>query len=501
MTPGSNLLASVDLGSNSFRLQICENNNGQLKVIDSFKQMVRFAAGLDEQKILSEESQERALECLAKFGERLQGFPPEQVRVVATNTFRVAKNIAQFIPKAEAALGFPIEIIAGREEARLIYTGVVHTLPPNGDRMLVIDIGGGSTEFVIGSDLKPIHTESLPLGCVTYSMRFFQNKITAKDFQAAISAARNEIQRISKMMKRTGWDFAVGTSGSAKSIRDVLAAEYPQESDITYEGMKKLADRIVEAGSVKKARFNDLKPERVEVFAGGLAVMMAAFEELEIKKMMVTEAALRDGVFYDLIGRQLNEDMRDQTTAEFQKRYHVSLNQAKRVADTAQTFMENLCLARNVPVQDLANWKQFLRWAGLLHEIGIDIAHTSYHKHSAYILENADMPGFSRKEQTTLSHLVLGHRGDLKKMTDIAGDNQVLWYAILSLRLAALFCRARLPLELPNQLQFRIDAEKQGVILRISAAWLDKHPLIASALDYESQQWNKINLPFDVQTL
>lgn len=500
-TSGSTLLASVDLGSNSFRLQICENNNGQLKVIDSFKQMVRFAAGLDEQKILSEESQTRALECLARFGERLHGFTPEQVRVVATNTFRVAKNIAQFIPKAEAALGFPIEIIAGREEARLIYTGVVHTLPPNGDRMLVIDIGGGSTEFVIGSDLKPTNTESLPLGCVTYSIRFFQNKIAAKDFQAAISAARNEIQRISKIMKRTGWDFAVGTSGSAKSIRDVLAAEYPQESDITHEGMKKLAERIIAAGSVKKAKFSDLKPERVEVFAGGLAVMMAAFEELDIKKMTVTEAALRDGVFYDLIGRKLNEDMRDQTTAEFQKRYHVSQNQANRVAETAQAFMEKLCLARNVPVLDLAIWKQFLGWAGRLHEIGLDIAHTGYHKHSAYILENADMPGFSRKEQTVLAQLVLGHRGDLKKMTEVADDNPMLWSAILSLRLAALFCRARLPLELPNQLQFRTDADTGAAVLRISSAWLDKHPLIADALNYESTQWNRADMPFYVQAL
>lgn len=278
-TTPANILASVDLGSNSFRLQICENNNGQLKVIDSFKQMVRFAAGLDEQKNLSAASQEQALDCLAKFGERLRGFRPEQVRAVATNTFRVAKNIADFLPKAEAALGFPIEIIAGREEARLIYTGVIHTLPPGGGKMLVIDIGGGSTEFVIGSTLNPDITESLPLGCVTYSLRFFQNKITAKDFQSAISAARNEIQRISKNMRREGWDFAVGTSGSAKSIRDVLAAEMPQEADITYKGMRALAERIIEAGSVKKAKFENLKPERIEVFAGGLAVMMAAFEE------------------------------------------------------------------------------------------------------------------------------------------------------------------------------------------------------------------------------
>ena len=498
-TTPTNVLASVDLGSNSFRLQVCENNNGQLKVIDSFKQMVRFAAGLDEHKNLSEESQERALDCLAKFGERLRGFRPEQVRVVATNTFRVAKNIAQFLPKAEAALGFPIEIIAGREEARLIYTGVVHTLPPNGDKMLVIDIGGGSTEFVIGSDLQPLATESLSLGCVTYSLRFFQNKITAKDFQAAISAARNEIQRISKMMKRTGWDFAIGTSGSAKSIRDLIAAELPQEADITYKGMRYLADRIIEAGSVKKAKFESLKPERVEVFAGGLAVMMAAFEELELSKMTVTEAALRDGVFYDLIGRGLNEDMRDQTTAEFQNRYHVSLNQAKRVAETAQAFMDSLCHAKNVTVQDLAQWPQYLGWAGRLHEIGLDIAHTGYHKHSAYILENADMPGFSRKEQTILAQLVIGHRGDMKKMADIVGSSEMLWYAVLSLRLAALFCRARLPLDLPPQTQLRADETGKGFILLISQNWLEQHPLIAAALDYESAQWQKIDMPFNVQ--
>jgi len=362
-----------------------------------------------------------------------------------------------------------------------------------------IDIGGGSTEFVIGSDLQPLATESLPLGCVTYSLRFFQNKITAKDFQAAISAARNEIQRISKLMKRTGWDFAIGTSGSAKSIRDLIAAELPQEADITYKGMRYLADRIIEAGSVKKAKFESLKPERVEVFAGGLAVMMAAFEELELTKMTVTEAALRDGVFYDLIGRGLNEDMRDQTTAEFQNRYHVSLNQAKRVAETAQAFMDSLCHAKNVTVQDLAQWQQYLGWAGRLHEIGLDIAHTGYHKHSAYILENADMPGFSRKEQTILAQLVIGHRGDMKKMADIVGSSEMLWYAVLSLRLAALFCRARLPLDLPPQTQLRADETGKGFILRISQNWLEQHPLIAAALDYESAQWQKIDMPFNVQ--
>lgn len=493
------MLASVDLGSNSFRLQICENLNGQPKVIDSIKEMVRFAGGLDEHKNLDKASQERALNCLAKFGERLRGFTPDQVRVVATNTFRVAKNIDTFLPQAEAALGFPIEIIAGREEARLIYTGVVHTLPPNGESMLVIDIGGGSTEFIIGSTLEPTHTESLPLGCVTYSMRFFQNKISEKDFKAAVNAARTEIQRISKIYKRTGWHLSIGTSGSAKSIRDVIAADLKMGDDITYAGMQKLAERICSAGSVKKARFEGLKPERIEVFAGGLAVMTAAFEELEIKNMTVTEAALRDGVFYDLVGRRLNTDMRDQTISQFQQRYHVSASQGARVAGTAALFMESL--AQTASVEELAYWQQYVKWASLVHEIGVDIAHTAYHKHGAYILENADMPGFSRKEQHILALLVLGQRGDLRKMVDPVGPNRMMWFAITALRLAVLFNRARIPLNLPQHTQLRFNPDDNVFTLRISQNWLDENPLTADALTYETDQWRKIDTAFHIKAI
>ena len=498
-TPHSpQMLASVDLGSNSFRLQICRNNNGQLQVVDSIKEMVRFAAGLDDKKNLDTASQERALSCLSKFGERLRGFEPEQVRVVATNTFRVAKNINQFIPQAEAALGFPVEVIAGREEARLIYTGVVHTLPPNGDKMLVVDIGGGSTEFVIGSELQPTHTESLPMGCVTYSMRFFNNKVDEKAFHTAITTARAEIQRISKLLKREGWDIAIGTSGSAKAIRDVLAAEAGNDEEtITYAGMKKLMQRICEAGSTRKAKFEGLKPERIDVFAGGLAVMMAAFEELEIKSMMITDAALRDGVFYDLIGRQLHEDLREQTVVQFQKRYHVALNQANRVAATAKVFMESL--AQQASVQELKYWQQYLDWAARLHEVGIDIAYTAYHKHTAYILNQADMPGFSRKEQQLLATLTLGQRGDVRKIEEQVGNNQMMWAAIFALRLAVLFCRARLPLELPARTQLRFDADKSQCVLRISRAWLDNNPLTAGALNNEVELWAKTNIHFEVQ--
>lgn len=488
------MLATVDLGSNSFRLQICQNNQGQAQVIENIKNMVRLAGGLDERKYLDNASQQRALECLAQFGERLRGFAPENVRAVATNTFRVAKNIKDFLPHAEAALGFPIEIIAGREEARLIYTGVVHTYPNQGQKMLVIDIGGGSTEFIIGSQVQPEKMESLPLGCVTYSKRFFQNKITEKDFQAAINAARSEIQRIAKVYKREGWDITLGTSGSAKSIANVISAEKLGENNITYSAMNELMMQIVEAGSVKKAKLNGLKSEREEVFAGGLAVMMAAFWELDIGQMMFTEAALRDGLFYDFIERKLEDDLREETAIQFQERYHVSKNQAFRVAKMAGQFLSDL--AKLFTLQEFEYWLDYLRWSAMLHEIGLDISHAAYHKHTAYILANADMAGFSRAEQDLLANITLGQRGDLKKMTDVLSDKPMLCLSILSLRLAVLFCRARLDVELPANINLHFGDNQ--FTLKIAQKWLEDNPLTASALIAESEEWAKVGRVFEI---
>lgn len=490
------MLASVDLGSNSFRLQICVNHNGQLQVIEDMKHMIRLAGGLDENKNLDEESQQRALECLAQFAERLRGFAAENVRAVATNTFRVAKNIKAFHEKAEAALGFPIEIIAGREEARLIYTGVVHTFKSNGQKMLIVDIGGGSTEFVLGHASQPTHTESLPLGCVTYSKRFFSGKINEKNFQAAITAARGEIQRISKIYKRQGWDIALGTSGTAKAIAAVIEAEKLGEV-ITLAAMRQLKDKIISAGSVKKAKLNNLKSERIEVFAGGLAVLLAAFEELSIEKMAFNEAALRDGVFYDLIGRDYEDDLREQTVLQFQERYHVSKNQAQRVAEIAARFLRSL--VRHATVQELDYWSDYLRWSAMLHEIGIDIAHTGYHKHTAYILAQADMPGFSRGEQTLLSQITLAQRGDLKKMNELGELKPMQWDTIFALRLSVLFCRARLPLTLPENIQLRRD--NGNIVLQVSQDWLDNNPLTAAALQSEVDAWNKVHKTFVLSIL
>ncbi|XXG92208.1 exopolyphosphatase [Neisseria sp. Ec49-e6-T10] len=488
------VLATVDLGSNSFRLQICKVDGEQIQVLDSLKEMVRLGAGLNEEKILSKSAQERAFVCLSKFSERLRGFEPEQVRVVATNTFRVAKNAEEFTKKAQKALGFPIEIIAGREEARLIYLGVAHTLPKTGDRRLVVDIGGGSTEFIVGEDLNAMVTESLPLGCVSYSMRYFPNgKITHKGFQAAVLAARNEIQRIAPLLKQYGWKLAVGSSGSARALRDVVVATHTDSTDISLPLLTEIAQKIIEAESVKKARLAGMKSERMEVFAGGLAVMMAIFEELDITQMSVVDVALREGVLYDLIGRKLSQDMRDVTVHHFEKQYSVDIEQAKRVLQVVQKLLAVLNIKESDFEEDDL---KHIQWAARLHEVGLTIAHTAYHKHSAYITANADMPGFSRQEQQWIALLILGHRGDLKKMGSQVKSRR-MWMSVLILRLAALFCRGRKEIRLPEHLQLVQTPKK--TTLYVDESWLHQNPLTASALAQEQMQWRKLKKVFSVK--
>lgn len=489
------VLATADLGSNSFRLQICRMDGDRLLVLDSIKEMVRLGAGLDENKMLTNAAQERALACLAQFAERLRGFPVDQVRIVATNTFRVAKNIDQFIEKAKAVLGFPVEVIAGREEARLIYLGVAHTLPVTEEKRLVIDIGGGSTEFVIGHKLDAQVTESLPLGCVSYSIRYFDlEHITQQSFNNAILGAKNEIQRISRKLKKQGWDVAIGTSGSARSIRDMFAEGEAEDVLITLPLMKKLAQKIIDAKSIKKADLKWLKSDREEVFIGGLVIMIAIFEELKIKEMQVIDVALREGVLYDLIGRSLSSDMRDRTVAHFEEQYFVDVEQAKRVAQTIKKISHTL-EAQGDTVLKSDNYK-YLMWAAKLHEIGMTIAHTAYHKHSAYIVANADMPGFSRFDQKRIARLILSHRGDLKKMNEQVHSERV-WLAILIFRLAALFCRGRKEIKLPKDLQLIHTPEK--VILEIDEAWLQENPLTGNALLQEQVQWASLKRPFVVK--
>lgn len=492
MPTGYELLAAVDLGSNSFRLQIGRVVDDQIYPLDSLKEPVRLASGLQADKTLDAASQERALQALARFGERLRSFEAAAVRAVATNTLRVARTSEQFMREAESALGFPLEIIAGREEARLIYIGAAHSLPWANHRRLVVDIGGGSTEFIIGTHFEPELMESLYMGCVSYSLKYFPGgKVTKKAFQEAEMAARREVQLIAHDYVGLGWSEAVGSSGTARAIADILEANRlnPQGvPGITREGLWTLRNALIKAGQAESLRWEAVRTDRLPVLPGGIAILCAIFDALGIDCMTYADGALRLGVLYDLLGRFHHHDMRDATVRQFMRRYQVDMAQAGRVQDTALKILDQISPGHE---EQYENDVCFLRWAASMHEIGISIAHTGYHKHGAYILAQADMPGFSKRDQERLSQLVLSHRGKLERVMAIPGmtpENHE-WLLIFSLRLAAVLHRAREGIRIPD---FRIEKTTQGFDLQLGKSVLRANPMTMTTLREEVNLWNRV---------
>lgn len=486
---GYEQIAAVDLGSNSFRMQVGRVVEDQVYPLDTLKESVRLASGLTPDKLLDEPAQQRALETLSRFGERLRGFEPEAVRVVATNTLRVAKNARAFIPQAEKVLGFPIEVIGGREEARLVYIGAVHALPPSRFKRLVVDIGGGSTEFVIGRKIEPLVMESLYMGCVSYSLRFFPDgKVDRKRLSEAEVAAAREIQVIGKDYRQVGWSEAVATSGTARAIADLLELNGLNPdgvSGITRVGLEKLRTLLVRAGSAAELKLAGLRADRIPVFPGGLAIMSAIFSELGLERMIYSEGALRLGVLYDLLGRFHHHDMRDSTVQQFMRRYQVDLRQAERVGVTAMNMLGQLL---EIDQPEHESEVSFLRWASALHEIGISISHGGFHKHGAYIVGYADMPGFSKKDQERLSLIILGQRGKLEKLPQTS-PNDSIWRLIFCLRLAALLHRSRDDQALPV---FALRHSGGTFQLDLPSDWLLGNPLSSAALNEEIQVWQRI---------
>jgi exopolyphosphatase/guanosine-5'-triphosphate,3'-diphosphate pyrophosphatase len=475
-------IAAVDLGSNSFRLQLARVVDDHLIFHDSLREVVRLGAGL------SDEALARAVDCLKRFGERLRGLPPQAVRAVATNTFRVAKNAPQLLKAAQEALGFPIEIIAGREEARMIFVGVSHSLPKADHKRLVIDIGGGSTEFIIGEGLEPLEMESLYMGCVSYSLRYFPDgRITEDAFERAQIAAATEIQTISKKFKSKLWQEAVGSSGTARTLGEVLRLNGLSDGAVTLDGLHQLRQLLIKSKEIKKIELNGLSVDRAAVISGGLAIMLAAFEGLNIDKLTVANSALREGVLYELLGRMQHDDTRDSTVNSFMRRYHVDREQVKRVQALALVLLSQVEHKLSI---DVAVAKQYLVWASKLHEIGVSIAHGGYHKHSAYIIENADMPGFSKMEQESLGFLVRAQRRSLAKlqMPALSDDRTVL---VMIFRLSVLFHRNRLDITPP---ELNLAWHKAGFGLDVEPGWLAKNPLTDAELASEVVYWEDLNI-------
>ena len=489
--------AAIDLGSNSFHLVVAREEEHALTVIDRERDMVRLAGGLDEKNLLTLEASNRALDCLERFGERLRGLEPDNVRVVGTNALRKASNSRQFIGMAEQALGFSIEIISGVEEARLVYLGAAQTLQGDRGRRLVVDIGGGSTEVIVGDKADPVYLESLHLGCVSSSEKFFPNgEYSQKRMRRAILSAQLELEPYIFVLKSLAPEDFIGTSGTARAIDNVLRENGWSETGITRQGLDKLLGKIIDAGSIKKLKVKGLSEERRPVFAGGVAVMMAIFKALDIEFMRVSDGALREGVLQDLIGRVLYEDRRAITVLELMKRHHIDLDQGQRVRSTTLALFKQVKQAGL-----LKRERRLLGWAAQLHEIGLMIAHNQHHLHGGYLLENMDLPGFSRQEQGALSIMVRLHRR--KYLPELIEDNVYVRSEALSLmtrllRLAVLLNRGRMPIEVP---EIRVKIETKGaMLLEISGAWLDDHPLTAADLEQEAEMLAAVDHELQIMT-
>jgi len=403
------LVAAVDLGSNSFHMIICSLKDGKLQVIDRLKEMVRLAAGLDHNRNLDQETQEKALACLERFGQRISNFPANSVSIVGTNTLRMAKNSQQFISKAEKALGHPIHVISGIEEARLVYQGVAHSLAGNASNRFVMDIGGGSTEYIIGRHNVPHTKASLNMGCVTISQNFFKRgRISKKAFKKATLYAEQHLEPFQGKFNSRNWEEAIGASGSLKAINNVLQSSGWSNNGITMAGLEQLVAHLLKLNHYEEIIFPALDLERRPVFIGAVAIVYATFKTLNIAQMKVSDGALREGLVYDLLGRIFDHDIRSETSRIIAERYHTDRNHAEQIKDTLRYIVAQL--QTDEGFSDQPDVLQFLEWAAELHEIGLEIAHSQYHKHSAYIIENGDLAGFSKQDQLLLSKLVRSHR-------------------------------------------------------------------------------------------
>lgn len=471
------ILAAVDLGSNSFHMIVARLSHGQPKVIDRLREMVRLAAG--------EERQEVALDCLARFGERIRTIHADSVRVVGTSTLRKLGRSSNFVRQAAATLGHPVEIISGIEEARLIYQGVIHTSPSVQGNQLVVDIGGGSTEIISGAGFEPTAMESLNLGCVELSQSFFGNgKISRRRFGRARTAAQLELRPIRSRFRELPRERAIGASGTVRAAQAVLNAGGESSSDISIEALENLIERLISAGHMDKIKMPGLSEQRRPVFPGGLAILIEIMSALKIDVMHVSDGALREGILYDMVGRLTDEDARVRTVRSVEGRFNIDVAQAGRVEATAIVLMDQVSSSWKL---DTPLDRQLLVWSARVHEIGLHISHSRYQKHGAYLLDNADLPGFPTGEQQILASLVGAHRSklDRKSFADIPKNDarRVKRLAVL-LRLAVLFNRGRADVHLS---ELSIRAKGHRIFIEVSQAWLDANPLTWADLKREGE--------------
>ena len=495
------LVAAVDLGSNSFRLEIGVFEDGHIRRVDYLKETVRQGNGLDTDRMLSKEAMQRGWECLARFAERLAGFGAEHVRAVATQTLREAKNRDVFLIQATTILGFPIEVISGKEEARLIYLGVAYGLPQSNEKRLVIDIGGRSTEMILGRAYKPNVMESYRVGSVKWSMKYFANgQFTASSFAKAEVAAKAVLDEALSLYPRNSWDLAYGSSGTVGAVADVLGNAGWPVGKITREGLDWLKEKLIKMGNVDSLKLEGVKDDRKPVIGGGLAILYALFDLLGIEEMEAAQGALRQGVIQDLIDRLERDettDLRSAMVTALANRFAVDLAQADRVKRTALHLFKSLQGSDFKKTVKNNRLESKLGWAAQLLEIGTRISHSDFHKHGAYILDNADLTGFSMPELHRLSQLILGHRGKLKKLEAELRDDDFVCQ-LMSLRLAAILCHARREPDLKG-LTLKRSPDGPAFIMSCKKSWTQQWPQSAHLIQEECEAWQKTPWLLDVQ--
>ena len=492
------LLAALDLGSNSFHMVVAQRVLGQLRVVDRLRETVRMAEGLDGFGGLAPDVRDRALACLERFGQRVAELPAPRIRAVATNTVRQLRAPERFLVPAEAALGHAIEVISGREEARLVYLGVAHAQPPkDGQLRLVIDIGGGSTECIIGSGFDPIERESLQAGCVASTRRFFANgKLSRKRWNAALTEVTAEFQQFASTYRNLGWDEAIGSSGTNKAIGEICAAMKLTKGAVTAEALPQLRERLLQADRIEDIDLPGLSAERKPIIAGGLLVLEAVFAALGLQRMQVSKAALREGVLHDLAGRGGVDDPREVSVAALMQRYGVDAGQARRVEATAMRLFDQVATDWGLGADDRA----MLARAARVHELGLAIAHSGYHVHGAYILEHSDIAGFSQQEQRVLAALVRTHRRGVPKSAFEMIPDRLLAatrHSAALLRLAVLLHRSHETDEMPL---LRLRAAGEQLHLALDRTWVQARPLLRADLEGEPEDMLGLGLTLQLAT-
>ena len=483
-------IAAVDLGSNSFRLEIGQHEHGQIRPSEYLKEPVRLGGGLDAQRNLTLVAMQRGWDCLARFGERLAGFKKTQVRAVATQTLREARNRDAFLTRANEVLGFPIEVISGQEEARLIYQGVAHGLPQSDERRLVMDIGGRSTELILGHGYTADQMESYRVGSVAWSMKYFPDgQFSEEAFELAEVAAKAVLDEALGIFPRNGWDIAYGSAGTIGAVADILHAAGHPAQRVTRDGLLWLVDKLIKAQSSDRVRLDGLKDDRRPVIGGGVSVLKAVFDLFEIEELHAAGGALRHGVLYEMLNREQGDtDTRSATVHRLAAKFSVDIAQAQRVVRIAGTLLGEL-QPRDGDSEERENAARVLAWAAELHEIGTGISHSDHHKHGAYILDHADAPGFAQSELHRLSLLVLGHRGKLKKLEEADFSDAEFVRQLLALRLAVLLCHARRD---PDMSGLRLQELDNTFTLTCRTGWALDYPQSAHLLREEVSAWAKV---------